>query len=113
MIREILDWMLPFLDGVPAIRVILSFILVFLLPGFSWTLVFFSNIRQINVVERLVLSFGLSIAVVALGLLTAYLFFGVSITGTNALLVILPTIIVPVAWYCLLRIIRKRKAGVS
>jgi len=61
-IRDIIGSAIPFLDSLPAMRVILGFILVFFLPGFAWTLVFFSG-RQINIIERLALSLGLSIAV--------------------------------------------------
>ncbi|MBA7715272.1 hypothetical protein ES703_124313 [subsurface metagenome] len=61
-----MDLLSPFLqifEGLPAIRAILGFILVFLLPGFAWTLVFF---KKINVIERIALSIGLSIALAAL-----------------------------------------------
>ena len=50
-----------FFESVPVIRGIIGFILVLFIPGFAWTLVFF---KQLNVIERIALSFGLSIAVV-------------------------------------------------
>ena len=109
MIKEILDLILPFFDSAPAIRAILGLILVLFLPGFTWTLVFFSNDRQINVVERLALSFGLSIAIVTLSILALNIVLGVRITGTNAVLVILAITIIPTVWYFLKRIIKKRR----
>ncbi|MFC1907296.1 DUF1616 domain-containing protein [Chloroflexota bacterium] len=111
MIETILDFSLPFLDSVPAIRGIFGFALVFFLPGFAWTLIFFDG-RQINVLERLVLSIGLSIATVALSILAANRLFGLSITGTNSVLVILVITAIPTAWYYLKGIIGKRREDV-
>lgn len=106
-IREIFDFALPFLDRLPIIRAILGFIFVFLLPGFAWTLVFFSG-KQINLIERLVLSIGLSIAIVTLSLLFLNMVIGVRITGVNSVLVIIVVTIIPVAFYYLNRLIRQR-----
>ena len=107
-VKEIIGSVLPFLDSLPAIRAILGFILVFFLPGFAWTLVFFSS-RQINIVERLALSLGLSIAVVTLSILALNKLIGLSITGSNAVLVIIAVTIIPVAIYCLKRLIVRRE----
>lgn len=104
-IREIFAFAVPFLDRVPVIRAILGFILVFFVPGFAWTLVFF---RQINVIERIVLSFGLSIAVVTLSIFSLNILIGIRITGFNSLLVIIAVTIIPVAFYYLKRLIRSR-----
>ncbi len=106
-IREIIGSAVPFLDSLPAIRGALGFILVFLLPGFAWTLVFFSG-RQINIVERLALSFGLSIAAVTLSILALNKLIGVRITGFNAVLIILAITIIPVVIYYLKKIIKRR-----
>lgn len=78
---------------------------MFFLPGFAWTLVFFSG-KQVNIVERTALSFGLSIAIVTLSILVLNRLFGVSITGFNAVLVILVITIIPVVIYYLKRYIR-------
>jgi len=102
-IKQIFEFALPFLDKLPAIRAILGFILVFLLPGFAWTLVFFKNI---NVIERIALSFGLSIAVVTLSILTLNVLIGVRITGLNSLLIIIIVTIIPVAFYYLKRFVK-------
>ncbi|MFQ5997169.1 MAG: DUF1616 domain-containing protein [Dehalococcoidales bacterium] len=100
-IRQIFDFFLPFLEGLPAIRALLGFILVFFLPGFAWTLVFFKSIR---VIERIVLSFGLSIAIVTLSIFTLNVLLGVSITGLNSLLIIVVVTIIPVSLYYLRRL---------
>jgi len=96
------DWLsvLPASGGFGVIRAILGFILVFFLPGFAWTLVFFNG-KQINTVERAALSFGLSIAIVTLSILALDRLAGVSITGFNAVLVILAATIIPVVIYYL------------
>jgi len=107
-IKDIIGSAVPFLDSLPAIRAILGFILVFFLPGFAWTLVFFSG-KQINIIERLALSLGLSIAVVAVSILALNILIGVRITGSNAVLVIIAVTIIPVVIYYLKRFIVKRQ----
>ncbi len=103
-IRQIFEFALPFLERIPIIRALLGFILVFFLPGFAWTLVFF---RQIKVIERIALSFGLSIAVVTLSILTLNVLLGISLTGLNSLLIIIVVTIIPVAFYYLKRIMKR------
>ena len=88
------------------IRALLGFILVFFLPGFAWTLVFF---KQIKVVERIALSFGLSIAVVTLSILASNVLLGVSITGFNSLLIIVVITIIPILFYYLRRLMKRVK----
>lgn len=105
LIREIFGFALPFLDRVPIIRAILGFILVFFLPGFAWTLVFFKG-KQISVLERIALSFGLSIALVTLSILVLNVLIGVRITGLNSLLIIIIITIIPVAFYYLKRFVK-------
>jgi len=109
-IRELFGFAFPFLERLPIIRAILGFILVFFLPGFAWTLVFF---RQINVIERVVLSFGLSIAVVTLSLLLVNRLIGVRITGFNSALVIVVITILPVVAYYLNRLRRRRRGNTT
>ena len=99
-IRQIFEFAFPFLDRLPVIRALLGFILVFFLPGFAWTLVFF---KQIKVVERIALSFGLSIAVVTLSILALNVLLEVSITGLNSLLIIIVITIIPILLYYLRR----------
>lgn len=100
-IKPIFEFALPFLERLPAIRAILGFILVFFLPGFAWTLVFFS---RINAIERVALSFGLSIAVVTLSIVALNVLLGVRVTGSNSVLTIIVVTIIPVVFYYLKRL---------
>lgn len=109
-IREVIGSVVPFLDSLPAVRAILGFILVFFLPGFAWTLVFF-NARQVNIIERLALSVGLSIAVVALGIFALNRLIGFSITGLNAVLTIIAVTIIPMVIYSLKRLIARQESN--
>ncbi len=109
-IRELFGFAFPLLERLPVIRAILGFILVFFLPGFAWTLVFF---RQINVIERVTLSLALSIVVVTLSLLFMNRLIGLRITGLNSVLVIIVVTILPVLVYYLNRLIRRRRGNAT
>ncbi len=109
-IREIFEFALPFLDRVPIIRAILGFVFVFFMPGFAWTLVFFKG-KQISVLERIALSFGLSIAIVTLSILALNIVIGIRITGFNAVLIIIAVTIVPLVFYYLKKLTGRRKGG--
>jgi len=79
-LNELLDFAVPFAEQFPALRAVVGFIIVFFLPGFAWTFVFFS---KISVIERIVLSMGLSIAIVTLGILALHVLIGMTITGST------------------------------
>ena len=104
-LRELVGFVFPLLEHVPVIRAILGFALVLFLPGFAWTLVFF---RQMKVLERVVISFGLSIVVVTLSLFSVNLLAGVKITGFNSALVLIIITVLPLAVYYLSRLLRGR-----
>lgn len=109
MIQDFFNFALPVLDNVPFIRGILGFILVFFLPGFAWTFIFF---EKANRLERIVLSFGLSIALVTLSVLFTNVVFGIRITGLHSLITVLVVTAVPLATYFIRKWIRrKRRAG--
>ncbi|MFC2033251.1 DUF1616 domain-containing protein [Chloroflexota bacterium] len=99
---RIFGFIFPFMESVPSVRAIAGFILFFFLPGFAWTLVLF---KQLNIIERIALSVGLSIAIVTLAILVAHILLGVRITGLNSLLIIIIIIIIPLAIYYLKRLI--------
>jgi len=101
--RQIFEFAIPFLERLPTVRAILGFILMFFLPGFAWTLVFF---KQINVMERIVLSFGLSIAVVTVTIIALNILLDIRITGSNSLLIIIVLTIIPLALYFLRRLVK-------
>lgn len=101
-IRELFGFAFPILERLSILRAILGFILVFFLPGFTWTFVFF---KQINVLERIALSFGTSIAIVTLSLFSLNRLAGIRITGFNSAMVIIVVTILPVIAYYLNRLI--------
>ena len=65
------------------LRAIGSFLLIFIIPGLVWTLVIF---RELHIIERIVLAFGLSMAIVSLVVLVLNRALGVPITTANALI---------------------------
>lgn len=84
--------------------------LVFFLPGFIWTLVFFS---RVNIIERVALSFGLSIAVVTLSIIALNVLFGMRITGASSLLTIVVITIIALVVYLLKRFIARQSKASS
>ena len=105
---QLAEWVLPFAESVPALRAILAVILVFFLPGFAWTFVFFN---RLSIIERIVLSIGLSIAIVTLSIIAFNVVLKMKITGANSLIIIIIITVVGVAAFLLKRyIIRRRKA---
>ena len=109
-IKELFGFVFPFLERLSIVRAILGFMLVFFLPGFAWTLVFF---RQINVIERVALSFGISIAVVTLSLFFINKLIGVRVTGFNSVLIIIVITILPVIGYYLNKLIRRCRGSAA
>jgi uncharacterized membrane protein len=93
-----LDFTLPIIDKIPMIRAIIATLLVFILPGFTWTLIFF---KKLNLLEKVALSFGLSIALVTLSILFANIVLHIKITGLNSLLTIIVITVAPLGFYYL------------
>ena len=91
---EMFSIITPLVERLPAVRAVLGFILVFFLPGFAWTFVFF---KKINVIERIALAVGLSIAMVTLAIIVLNVLLDIKITGMNALIVIIVLAIIPLA----------------
>src|SRR4030043_1995353 len=88
------------------VRAIVGFILVFFVPGFAWTLVFF---KKVNILERIALGIGLSIALVTLATIVLNIIFHLSINGFNALVTIIVLTVIPGVIY-LIRRYRLRKS---
>jgi uncharacterized membrane protein len=99
---QLLESVIPFAERLPTIRAVLGFILVFFVPGFAWTFVFFS---RLNIIERIALSFGLSIAAVTLSIIVLHVLFGMRITGSNSLLIIIVITIIALVLYLLKRLL--------
>jgi uncharacterized membrane protein len=78
------------------IRAILGSILVLFVPGFAWTLVFF---KKINILERIALAIGLSVALVTLATVVLNVIFDVKINTVNALITITVLTIIAVGIY--------------
>ena len=104
-IKELFGFLFPFLEKIPVIRALLGFILLFFLPGFTWSLVFF---RRVSIIERVVLSIGLSIALVTLSLLFMDRLIGIRITSFSSVLVIILITIIPLIFYSLNRLVPRR-----
>ena len=107
---QIFGFIFPFMERLPTVRAIIGFILMFFLPGFAWTLVFF---KRLNIIERIAVSIGLSIAIVTLSILVAHLLLDVKITGANSVLIIIITVIIPLVIYYLKRLISGRSSQQS
>ena len=105
---EFINFILHFLDYVPAVRVIISFTLILFLPGFAWSLIFF---KKLSVLERVAFSFGLSLAIVTLSILVLNVVFQVSITGLNAFIIIILVTVIPLTIYYTNRARRKHSNG--
>lgn len=103
---QLFEAIMPFAERLPVIRAVLGFILVFFLPGFAWTFVFF---KRVNIIERVALSFGLSIAAVTLSIIVLHVLLGIRITGANSLLIILVIIIIALVVYTLKRLVTREK----
>lgn len=99
-----MDWLVGLLDSLSPVRAVLAFVIVFFLPGFAWTFIFF---RKLHPLERAALSFGLSIAIVTLGIIVMNVLLDMRINGVNSLLTILAITVVPLPLYYLLKRIRK------
>jgi len=96
------DSFLYALDPLSTLRAIAGFILVFSLPGFCWTLVFF---KEVAFIERIALSFGLSIAIVTLSVIALNVLLKIPITAFTSIMVIIILTAVPLGIYYL----RKRR----
>ncbi len=69
------------------IRLVLGIVLILFIPGFIWTFVLFDK-REIDTLERIALSFGISIAVVPLLIFFLNKLAGMKITAFNSFLTI-------------------------
>ena len=109
-IRELFGFAFSSPGPLSIIRAILGFILVFFLPGFAWTIIFF---RKINVIERVTLSFVLSIVVVTLSLLFISRLIGLRITWFSSALIIIVVTILPVVAYYLNQLVKRRRGSAT
>lgn len=80
------------------IRAILGSAFVLFVPGLIWTYVFFAK-KEIDWIERIALSFGLSIALVPLSVFYLNKVFGVKINFLNSFLIILALCVIGLCLY--------------
>jgi len=99
LFNNLFESALPNPDGISIFRTIAGVVSVFLLPGFVFKLVFFQK-GKLSILETIVLSFGLSIAMITLSVLSLNMLFGIVINGVNSVLIIISLIIIPTLIYC-------------
>jgi len=80
------------------LRIIAGSIFVLFIPGLAWSLVFFGR-DEIDVIERIALSFGLSIAIVPLIMFYLNYLLGIRITLINSTVTILLITLIPASLY--------------
>ena len=93
------------IESLSVVRAILGFIIVFFMPGFAWTFILF---KKLNAIERIALSFGLSISGVTLVILALNILLKISVTGLNALIIIIIITVIPIATLYIRKLITKR-----
>ena len=93
------------------LRIIFGSVFVLFLPGLVWTFVFFDR-DEIDVIERVALSFGLSIALVPLVVFYLNFGFGLKISFVNTSLTILGLIATGIVLYAAKKM-RKAKRNIT
>lgn len=83
------------------LRIFFSAIFILFLPGFIWSFVFLFK-REIDWVERIAISFGLSIAMVTLTVFWLNWIFNVRITLLNTSFIVTALVVIPTT-YLLIR----------
>ena len=71
------------------LRAIVGFLLVMFIPGYAFTFALFPKKDEIDIIERIALSIGLSISTVVLSIFVLNVFFKIRINLVNSLLTIL------------------------
>jgi uncharacterized membrane protein len=80
------------------LRIIAGSIFVLFIPGLAWSFIFFGK-DEIDIIERIALSFGLSIAILPLIIFYLNYLLGIRITLINSTLTILLITLIPAALY--------------
>lgn len=82
------------MDYLEIIRAIIGSLFVLILPGLAWTYVFYRK-NEVSAVERVILSFGLSIALISAAVYFLNKLAGVKITLVNIVIIIAILILMP------------------
>lgn len=79
------------------IRILFSSVFILFIPGFAWTLVLFEK-HEIDLLERIALSFGISLSIVPLAVFSLNYLFHIRINAFNSFLIILTLIAAPILY---------------
>mgnify|MGYP001059456704 CR=1 FL=1 len=90
------------MDILEGLRIFFGSVFILFLPGFAWSYVFFAG-KNIDWIERIALSFGLSIALVPLAVFLLNWLFQVKITLLNTFLIVCGLMAIPGAWVLIKR----------
>jgi uncharacterized membrane protein len=90
------------MDVLEVIRLFSGGIFILFVPGFAWSYVFFAR-KNIDWIERVALSFGLSIALVPLTVFWFNFLFQVKVTLLNTCLVVCGLTIIPAVYILIKR----------
>ena len=85
------------MDAVDIVRIIFGSIFVLFIPGLAWSYVFFQK-KQIDIIERLALSFGLSIALVPLTVFWFNWIFDIKLSLVNTIFIVLGITAAALVW---------------
>lgn len=94
------------------LRILFGTIFVLFLPGLCWSFVFFS-LDEIDWIERIALSFGLSVALVPLAVFWLSWLFAVRINTMNVSLTVVGLLVLAGALYLLKKEIISRREAAS
>lgn len=86
------------MDLIEVLKIIFGSFFVLFVPGFAWSFLFFGR-GEIDWIERIALSFGLSIAIVPLVIFYLNYLLGVKITIFSSTFAILLLTLIPAAIY--------------
>jgi uncharacterized membrane protein len=90
------------MDVLEGLRIFFGSVFILFVPGFAWSYVFFAR-KNIDWIERIALSFGLSIALVPLTVFWLNWLFHVKITLLNTSLVVCGLTAIPVLYILITR----------
>jgi uncharacterized membrane protein len=93
-------------DAVPVVRAVIGTALVFFIPGFAWTLAICPD-KEMKIIERIVISAGLSLALVTTSIILLNITAGIAVNMSNSLMVIFILTAVPLAIYFFRRRLKK------
>ena len=95
------------MDILEILRMVFGSIFVIFVPGFAWSFVFFAG-KNLDWIERVAISVGLSIAIVTLGIFCLNLLFNIKITLLNVSLIVCVLILIPGIYITSKKLIKRK-----